>query len=68
MAILNKVQIYAGTGSRALAEKIALDYGQSLGEVTISKFADGEMQPNYHESVRGCDVFIYKVHLHHQII
>ncbi len=58
MAILNKVQIYSGTGSRALAERIAADYGQSLGEVTISKFADGEIQPNFHESVRGCDVFI----------
>lgn len=58
MAILNKVQIFSGTGSEKLAEKIAADYGQALGDVTISKFADGEMQPNFHSSVRGCDVFI----------
>lgn len=58
MALLNKVQIFSGTGSEKLAEKIAADYGQALGDVTISKFADGEMQPNFHHSVRGCDVFI----------
>lgn len=58
MALLNKVKIFSGTGSLSLAEKIANDYGEALGDVTISKFADGEMQPNYHDSVRGCDVFI----------
>lgn len=29
-----------------------------LGDVTLQRFSDGEMQPNFNESVRGCDVFL----------
>ena len=41
-----------------MAERIARNYGQSLGTTTLSKFSDGEFQPSLDESVRGCDVFI----------
>jgi ribose-phosphate pyrophosphokinase len=57
-SIINQVKIFAGTGSEILAGKIAENYGKSLGDVTISKFSDGEIQPSFNESVRGCDVFI----------
>ena len=40
-----------------MAEKIAADFGQPLGDLTISQFSDGEIQPSINESVRGCDVF-----------
>jgi ribose-phosphate pyrophosphokinase len=52
------VKIFSGTSSRYLAEKIAQQFGKPLGTVTIQRFSDGEIQPIYTESVRGCDVFI----------
>jgi ribose-phosphate pyrophosphokinase len=33
-------------------------YGKPLGDVTLSRFSDGEFQPSYDESVSGCDVFL----------
>ncbi len=54
----NEVKLFSGTESKYLAEKIAAAYGQPLGDCVISKFSDGEFQPNYNESVRGCDVFL----------
>ncbi|MEX0967465.1 MAG: ribose-phosphate pyrophosphokinase [Bacteroidia bacterium] len=54
----NAVKIFSCPGSIKLAEKIADDFGQSLGELSFNKFSDGEMQPSFNESVRGCDIFI----------
>jgi ribose-phosphate pyrophosphokinase len=54
----NPVKLFAGTGTKELAIKIAENYGRPLGEVTLNKFSDGEFQPSYDETVRGCDVFI----------
>jgi len=54
----NPVKLFAGSGTRDLANKIAESYGRPLGSVTLSKFSDGEFQPSYDETVRGCDVFI----------
>jgi ribose-phosphate pyrophosphokinase len=57
-SILNKVKIFSGTNTRTLAARIGDIYGEGLGDVTISRFSDGEIQPSYNESIRGCDVFI----------
>jgi ribose-phosphate pyrophosphokinase len=54
----NPVKLFAGSGTKALAQKIAESYGRPLGGVTLSRFSDGEFQPAYDESVRGCDVFL----------
>lgn len=53
-----KVKLFSGTNTLYLAEKIALEYGKSLGDLEIQKFSDGEISPYYKESVRGCDVFL----------
>ncbi|MBS7564047.1 ribose-phosphate pyrophosphokinase [Mucilaginibacter sp. Bleaf8] len=53
----NSVKLFAGSGSTDLASKIAAAYGRDLGDLTISRFSDGEFQPHINESVRGCDVF-----------
>ena len=53
----NEVKLFSGRNSRYLAEKIAADFGQPLGDLTVSQFSDGEIQPSINESVRGCDVF-----------
>ncbi|MBK9270193.1 MAG: ribose-phosphate pyrophosphokinase [Saprospiraceae bacterium] len=47
------VKLFSGTQSRYLASQIADHYGESLGNMTIQKFSDGEMQPVINESVRG---------------
>lgn len=54
----NKVQLFAGSSTQELAEKIAESYGKKLGQKTLSRFSDGEIQPFYNESVRGSDVFV----------
>lgn len=54
----NKVQLFAGSSTLELAGKIAESYGKNLGQKTLSRFSDGEIQPFYNESVRGSDVFI----------
>lgn len=51
------VKLFSGTNSRYLAEDIADHYGSPLGDIQISKFSDGEMQPIINESVRGEYVF-----------
>lgn len=52
------VKIFAGNASKPLAAKIAAGYGIPLGEVSIVHFSDGEFEPSFDETVRGCDVFI----------
>lgn len=54
----NPVKLFAGSGSKELAQKIADAYGRELGDVVLSRFSDGEFQPHFNESVRGCDVFL----------
>ncbi|MEJ5962463.1 ribose-phosphate pyrophosphokinase [Pedobacter immunditicola] len=54
----NPIKLFAGTGTKELAQKIADEYGRPLGKSTLSRFSDGEFQPFYEETVRGSDVFI----------
>jgi len=51
------VKLFAGLESKILAERISDYYGQSLGDLSLNKFKDGEMQPVLNESVRGAHVF-----------
>jgi len=55
--VANPVQLFSGTKSQYLAEKIADYYGQPLGEMDVQRFSDGEFQPVILESVRGNYVF-----------
>ncbi len=52
------VNIFAGSASGYLAQKIADHYGKPLGKEILSKFSDGEFQPSFEETLRGNDVFI----------
>ena len=54
----DSAKIFGGTATRDLAERIAVESGQKLGEVTVSRFSDGEFQPSFEETVRGKVVFI----------
>lgn len=52
------IKFFAGNASVYLAEKIANSFGSELGSTSVLRFSDGEFQPAYLESVRGCTVFI----------
>jgi ribose-phosphate pyrophosphokinase len=52
------VKIFSGRATKVLANKIAENYGVSLGNVIVTDFSDGEFQPSFEETVRGQDVFI----------
>lgn len=53
-----EAKIFGCSQSMALAEKIADNFGASLGNVITSKYSDGEFQPSYEESIRGTRIFI----------
>ena len=55
---IHKIKIFSGRGSEYLAEKIAASFGTTLGQSEVLRFSDGEFQPCYNESIRGCTVFI----------
>lgn len=52
------IKFFSGQASMYLADKIATSYGQELGKSSVIQFSDGEFQPCFDESVRGCVVFI----------
>lgn len=54
----SKLMLLAGTSNRPLAQEISACLEQPLCEVTIEKFADGEIFVRIDENVRGRDVFI----------
>jgi len=51
-------KFFAGRATLGLGSQIARNYGSVLGEVTVTTFSDGEIQPSFNESVRGQDVFV----------
>jgi len=54
----HRVKILSCSATNKLAKAIAKSYGQSLAEVEVQKFSDGEFGVSIKETVRGCDVFI----------
>jgi len=54
----HKLKFFACRSSRYLAEQIARSYGIELGDSSVLEFSDGEFQPAYNESIRGCTVFV----------
>ncbi|MCL4079502.1 ribose-phosphate pyrophosphokinase [Coriobacteriia bacterium Es71-Z0120] len=53
-----RMMVFSGTHNRELAEGIVKHLGIELGNIKISKFANGEIYVRYLESVRGADVFL----------
>ncbi|MDR3350886.1 MAG: ribose-phosphate pyrophosphokinase [Prevotellaceae bacterium] len=58
MHSLHQIKIFSGRGSRYLAQRIAGALGIEPGKSSVTEFSDGEFQPAFDESVRGCTVFI----------
>jgi ribose-phosphate pyrophosphokinase len=52
------LKIFSGNSNKSFAEKVAREAGVELGYCEIGRFADGEIQVEIHESVRGDSVFV----------
>lgn len=50
--------IFSGNANLVLAERIAQSLSIHLGECTVGRFSDGEIQVEVKESVRGMDVYV----------
>jgi len=55
---MTNLKIFTGNSNPDLAKKVAEAAGVPLGYSAISSFADGEIQIEIHESVRGQNVFV----------
>ena len=54
----NSFMVFSGTNSRYIAEKVCAALNCPLGNLVVTKFADGEFEVSYEESIRGRDVFL----------
>ncbi len=55
---MEQMKIFAGNSNLDFARKVAAAAGLELGHCDIGRFADGEVQVEIHESVRGANVFV----------
>ena len=55
---MDGLKIISGNSNRPLASKIAGRLGLDLCDVTLGRFADGEIRCKINENIRGVDVFI----------
>lgn len=55
---INEMKIFSGSSNKELAKEIVDCLKIQLGEVTLKKFADGEIYARIEENVRGIDVFV----------
>jgi ribose-phosphate pyrophosphokinase len=53
-----KLRVFSGRANPALAERIALQLNDSLGNLKVESFPDSETSVRIEEDVRGRDVFI----------
>ncbi len=55
---LTNLKIFAGNSTKFLASEVSRLMGVPLGQSQVNAFADGEIQVEIKESVRGKDVFV----------
>jgi ribose-phosphate pyrophosphokinase len=54
----SNLAIFSGNANPELAAEIAVYLGMPLGSITVSRFADGEVNVQVHDNVRGKDVYL----------
>jgi ribose-phosphate pyrophosphokinase len=57
-----RLALFTGRTHPELAAEVAQHLGLTLGDANIVQFANGEIKPQFTESVRGCDVFVLQSH------
>lgn len=60
-----EIKVFTGNSNPALAEDICAQLYKSLGNASVSQFADGECSISVFEPVRGKDVFIVQSTCNH---
>ena len=53
-----RLMLFAGSGNPELSQEIAANLKVPLGDIKLSRFANGELYCRYGENVRGADVFV----------
>ena len=59
---MDGLKIISGTSNPELATKIAEHLGLELCDLTLDRFADGEIHAQINENIRGVDVFLIQSH------
>jgi ribose-phosphate pyrophosphokinase len=57
-----RMMLFSGSSYPELAREVADHLGMRVGEVQLSRFANGELYARFDESVRGADVFVIQSH------
>jgi len=57
-AFFQNVAIFSGNSNLPLAQEICTNLGTKLGNITVGRFADGEVNIQVQDNIRGKDVFI----------
>jgi phosphoribosylpyrophosphate synthetase len=52
------LKVFSGNGNLGLSLEIAKSLGINIGKATVGRFADGEVNVQIHENVRGKDVYV----------
>ncbi|MDE6392887.1 MAG: ribose-phosphate pyrophosphokinase [Muribaculaceae bacterium] len=55
---LPPIKVFAGEASRYLGESICKDLGIEMGKMKKERFADGEFEVGFEESIRGSEVYL----------
>lgn len=55
---LPPIKVFAGTNSNYLGESICKELGIEMGKMNIQRFADGEFEVCFEESIRGAEVYL----------
>lgn len=55
---MSQIKMFSGTSNPQFAQAVAKSAGVKLGKCEITRFADGEVQVEIRESVRGDSVFV----------
>lgn len=54
---MNPIRFFSGNSNNEFAQKVAKAAGSELSPILLTRFADGEVQAEIQENVRGADVF-----------
>lgn len=55
---LRPIKVFAGESSKYLGESICKELGIELGKMNKERFADGEFEVSFEESIRGSEVYL----------
>ncbi len=58
MKLFKQLKIFSGNANLPLAKDICSYLGTNLGKAMVGRFADGEINVQINENVRGCDCYV----------